>query len=68
MDSTLQKQLDNQQHKIDQIYDSVKRTERYMRLTFWVTIGIVVLPIIASVLIIPTLISSLTDVTAVYHL
>jgi hypothetical protein len=72
MDPKLQEQLDEQEVKINQIYESVKKTERYMRLTFWVTIGIVVLPVLLALFIVPPLISSLTssfgDLTDVYQL
>lgn len=71
MDPKIQEQLDEQEVKINQIYDSVKKTERYMRLTFWVTIGVIVLPILLSLLILPPLISSLSgslnDLTGVYQ-
>ncbi len=71
MDPKLQAQLDEQEIKINQIYESVKKTERYMRLTFWVTIVVIALPIILSLLIIPSLINSLsssvTDLSGVYH-
>jgi hypothetical protein len=61
MDPKLQEQLDEQEIKINQIYESVKKTERYMRLTFWVTIGVVVLPVVAAMFIVPVLISSLSS-------
>jgi Na+-driven multidrug efflux pump len=71
MDPKLQEQLDEQEIKINQIYESVKKTERYMRLTFWVTIGIIVLPLLLSLFIIPPLISSfsgsLDGLTEVYQ-
>lgn len=61
MDPKLQEQLDEQEIKINQIYESVKKTERYMRFTFWVTIAVVVLPVLLALLIIPSVISSVTS-------
>ncbi|MBP6881595.1 MAG: hypothetical protein KBC35_03135 [Candidatus Pacebacteria bacterium] len=61
MDPKLQEQLDEQEIKINQIYESVKKTERYMRITFWVTIGVVVLPLLLALFIIPPMVSSLTS-------
>jgi len=58
MDPKIQEQLDEQEIKLNQIFASVKKTERYMRLTFWVTIGVVVLPLVAAVLVVPALIQS----------
>lgn len=61
MDPKLQEHLNEQEVKINQIYESVKKTERYMRLTFWVTIGVVVLPLLLALFIIPPMVSSLTS-------
>lgn len=71
MDPKLQEQLDEQEIKINQIYESVKKTERYMRFTFWVTIAVVVLPLVLALFIVPSVISSLTsssDLDAVMQL
>ncbi len=59
MDPKLQEQLDEQEIKINQIYESVRKTERYLRWTFWVTIGMVVLPILLALFIIPPLVSEM---------
>ncbi|NCN11951.1 hypothetical protein GW937_01360 [Candidatus Kaiserbacteria bacterium] len=61
MDPKLQAQLDEQEIKINEIYQSVKKTERYMRWTFWVTMAMVVLPVVLALFIIPTVFSSLTS-------
>lgn len=61
MDPKLQEQYNEQEIKINQIYESVKRTEQYMRMTFWVTVGFVVLPLIAALFIIPSFIGSVTS-------
>ena len=61
MDPKLQEQLDEQEVKINEIYELVKKTERYMRLTFWVTVGVIVLPLLAALFIIPPLIREVTS-------
>lgn len=61
MDPKLQEQLDEQEIKINQIYESVRKTERYLRWTFWVTIGMVVLPVVLALLIIPPLVSEMSE-------
>jgi type IV secretory pathway component VirB8 len=61
MDPKLQEQLDEQEIKINQIYESVRKTERYLRWIFWVTIGMVVLPVVLALLIIPPLVSEMSE-------
>lgn len=58
MDPKLQEQLNEQEVKITQIYESVKKMERHMRLTFWITVVVVVLPALLAVFILPPLVSS----------
>lgn len=61
MDPKLQEQLNELEVKVTQIHEFTKKTERYMRFTFWVTIGVIVLPILAALFIIPPLVSSVTS-------
>ena len=61
IEKRLQEQLDEQEIKINQIYESVKRTERYLKWTFWVTVIIVVLPAILLVFAVPAFISTYTS-------
>ncbi len=61
MEPKLQEQLNEQEIKINQIYESVKKTERYLRWTFWVTIGMVVLPVVLALFIIPPLVSEMSE-------
>lgn len=61
MDEKLQQQIDEQEVKIDQILNSVRKTEKYMRLTFWVTMAVVVLPLLAGVIIAPYLVSQINQ-------
>ncbi len=61
MDSKLQEQLDEQEIQIGQILASVKKTEKYMRYTFWITIFVLVVPLLILVIAIPSIISSYTE-------
>jgi hypothetical protein len=54
---TQQQQLDELELKISQIHASVKKTERYMKITFWSTVALVVLPMIIAVVIVPIVLS-----------
>ncbi len=60
MDSKIQEQLNEQEVKIDQILKSVKKTESYMKWTFWATIIVVVLPALLLAFALPSIISSYT--------
>lgn len=64
MDSKIQDQLDEQEIKINEILVSVRKTERYMRITFWATVIVVVLPMILLLFAIPSIISSYTEALA----
>jgi hypothetical protein len=61
MDAKIQQQLDEQEIKITEILNSVKKMERYMKITFWATIIVVVLPAILLALILPSIMSSYTS-------
>lgn len=61
MDPRVQEQLDEQEVKINEILASVQKTEKYMRLTFWITIIVVVLPLVLLMFAIPSIISSYTS-------
>lgn len=61
MDPKLQEQLDEQEMKIEKILQSVKKTENYMKWTFWATIIVVVLPAVLLVFALPSIISSYTS-------
>lgn len=60
MDPKLQEQLNEQEVKINEILTSVRKTEKYMRLTFWTTVVVVVLPAVLLAFAIPSIISSYT--------
>lgn len=61
MDSKFQEQLDEQELKINQILLSVKKMENYMKLTFWVTIVVVVLPFVIFLFALPAIMRTLTS-------
>lgn len=64
MDPKVQEQLDEQEIKINDILKSVQKTEKYMRMTFWITIAVVVLPMVLFAFAIPVIISSLGTYTS----
>jgi uncharacterized membrane protein len=57
VDDKTQQQLDELELKISQIHASVKKTERYMKVTFWSTVILFVLPMVIAALIIPVVLS-----------
>lgn len=58
MEPSLQQQLDEQTAKLDAIIASVRKTEKYLKLTFWITIILIVLPIVGMIFVIPPMIDS----------
>ncbi|MCA9360172.1 hypothetical protein KC850_04025, partial [Candidatus Kaiserbacteria bacterium] len=60
MDPKIQQQLDEQEVKINEIFNSVKKIEKYMKITFWVTVVVIVLPLIIMMFALPSIISSYT--------
>ena len=53
-----QARLDALEAKLDAIYQSTEKTRKYFLISAWVTIGAVVLPMLALVFIIPAFLSS----------
>lgn len=49
----LKNKIDEQAEKIDAIYKSVEKTRKYFVTMLWVTVGVIVLPIIGLVFVIP---------------
>jgi len=56
MDPKLQQQLDELEIKVSEIHVSTKKTERYMKLTFWMTLAVVVLPMLIAAIAVPYII------------
>ncbi|MEI6528112.1 MAG: hypothetical protein WCO10_00370 [bacterium] len=59
MNEELIKKIEDQQVKIDAIYKSVEKTRKYFQWTFIITIVVVVLPLIISIIFLPSLIGGL---------
>lgn len=63
MDPKLQEQLNEQEVKIEQIFQSVKKIENYLKWTFWATVLVVVLPAVLLIFAIPSFISTFTSLS-----
>jgi hypothetical protein len=61
MNEELIKKIEEQQVKIDQIYKSVEKTRKYFQWTLFITIAIIVLPLIITAFVLPSIISSYTS-------
>jgi len=64
MEPSIQQQLDTQAAKIDIILASVKKTEKYFQLIFWLTVILFVLPLIGLLFAIPTFISTYESISS----
>jgi len=62
MDSKTQQQLDDMEVKISDIHALTKKTEMYMRVTFWVTVALLVVPMAIALLVVPMILSQYTSV------
>ena len=58
MDIEIKNKLEEQEKKIDLIYQSVEKTRKYFLLTFWITIAMFILPAIGLIFVIPSFISN----------
>jgi hypothetical protein len=61
MNEELIKKIEDQQIKIDQIYQSVEKTRKYFLWTIIITVVVLVVPLIISVIFLPSMISTYTD-------
>jgi len=61
MEPKQQDQLNELEIKVEQILKSTKKTEKYMKMTFWVTVVVFVLPLLLLAFAIPSIISSYTS-------
>lgn len=61
MDEDIIKKLEEQEIKINKIYESVEKTRKYFQWILIITVVTIVLPIIAIFFILPTIISSYTN-------
>lgn len=53
MEKEIQEKFEEQNRKLNAIYESVEKTRKYFQLTFWITIALVVLPVIGLIFVIP---------------
>ena len=60
MEQEIQKRLDEQQAKLDAIFESVEKTRKYFLVVMWVTIALVVLPAIGLLFAIPAFLNTYT--------
>lgn len=58
MDQELLQKFEEQNVKLEEIYKVVKQTRNYFRLTFYVTMALIVLPLIGLLFALPTFLSS----------
>ncbi len=58
MESDIQKQLNDQSQKLDAIFVSVEKTRKYFLVIMWVTIAMVVLPVLGLIFAIPVFLNS----------
>ena len=61
MEQELIKKIEEQQKKIDEIYKSVEKTRKYFQWTLIITIVVIVAPLVLSIFIIPSIMSSYTS-------
>jgi len=61
METNIQQMLEAQEAKIDAIYVSVEKTRKYFQIVMWVTIAMVVLPMLGLVFVLPSFISTYTS-------
>jgi uncharacterized membrane protein YjjP (DUF1212 family) len=61
MESENKELLQRLEAKLDAVYQSVEKTRKYFLVVMWVTIAMVVLPLIGLVFAIPTFISTYTS-------
>jgi uncharacterized protein YqhQ len=58
MEQEIQKKIDEQDAKLNAIYESVEKIRKYFVVTMWVTVLVVVLPAIGLMFVIPVFINS----------
>ncbi len=61
MDEIIKERLDVQEAKLEEIYVSVEKTRKYLLIIMWSSIAMIVLPLLAGALIIPSVISSFSS-------
>lgn len=62
MDQEIKNKLDEQALKIDAIYTSVEKSRKYFLTTMWITVLVIVLPMIGLLFVIPSFLSSYANI------
>jgi hypothetical protein len=61
MEQSIMDQLAAQDQKITAIYDSVEKTRKYLLIIMWSSVAMIVLPLLAGLIIVPMVLSSITS-------
>ncbi len=61
MDQDIQKKIEELSAKVDAVFASVEKIRRYFQIIMWVTVLMVVLPLVALIFVIPAFINSYTS-------
>jgi len=61
MDEELQKRLDEQDARLQAIYESTEKMRKYFLITMWISVLVVVLPLFGLMFVIPAFISTYTS-------
>lgn len=61
MDNQTSETLQRMEQKLDAVYTSVEQTRKYFQVVMWVTIAMVVLPILGLLFIVPAFIRLYTN-------
>lgn len=61
MEPETQKKIEEMDQKLNTIYASVEKTRKYFLVTMWVTLAMVVLPILGLLFVIPAFLNSYTS-------
>jgi uncharacterized protein YqhQ len=61
METDVQKQIEELNRKMDEVYASVEKTRKYLLWTGIITLAIIVLPLIGLMFVVPSFLSSYTS-------
>ena len=61
----MEDQIKNLEAKIDMLAVDVKKMKKYFAMTFWITIALVVLPVIGLAFAIPSFLSGLEQINSI---
>ena len=57
----MQKKLDEQSAKLDAIFVSVEKTRKYFLVTLWISVLVIILPLIGLIIVVPFFISTFSQ-------